>query len=451
MGRLHAMSSEKELSQIANKMNHVELPSKLNESIQAGMWQAQKERRVTKRRIWSSIAVSLFLLVFFTTVRASPTFANYISELPGGKWLVELVHSDKGLQQAIEQNYATAVGVSDEHAGLKLTIEGYTADEARIVIFYSLENKEGYSYASMQHFTLMPNEFLASMSYGEPHFEIENEKMVYGKIDIGINDINKLPEELTLATTFTLELPTTGEVNNEDVWEVIIPFEKESFLGLKEEYSFNETVDFAGQNITFSDAVIYPTQMSIEFEEDKENSLKILSLEELAIENEKGERWEATTNGVISHNHNEWEKTLFLESSYFSEAEELYITASRVRALPKEALQVTFDVNSQTLLTAPRGLTLHEYSEDTSYHHFTFLIKMDEELDQSQSFQIFDRIILDEKKQQLDLINEWSSRTLEDSFEEFSFKVKKGNEQKLVFTIIDYPNRIYDEMKIRIK
>ncbi|GAE26663.1 hypothetical protein JCM9140_2747 [Halalkalibacter wakoensis JCM 9140] len=304
------MPSEKELYQISNKLNQVELPSKLNETIRAGMWQAQKERRVRKRRIWSSVAVSFFLLVFFTTVRASPTFANYISGLPGGTWLVELVHSDKGLQQAIEQNYATAVGVSDEHAGLKLTIEGYTADEARIVLFYSLENKKGYSYASMQDLTLKPNEFLAGMSYGEPHDEIANEKMVYGKIDINIHDIDKLPEELTLATTFMLELPTTGKVTNEDVWEVKIPFEKESFLGLKEEYSFSETVDFAGQNITFSDAVIYPTQMSIEFKEDKENALKILSLEELAIENEKGERWEATTNGVISHNHNEWEKTL---------------------------------------------------------------------------------------------------------------------------------------------
>lgn len=123
-------------------------------------------------------------------------------------------------------------------------------------------------------------------------------------------------------------------------------------------------------------------------------------------------------------------KLYFLESSYFAEAEELYITASRVRALPKERLQVTFDVKGQTLLTAPRGLTLHEYSEDASYHHFTFLIKMDEELDQSQLFQIFDHQVLDEKGQQMDINNESSYSTRDNSFQEFPLKRRKETKNK---------------------
>ena len=46
-----------------------------------------------------------------------------------------MIRQDKGLQMAIDQSLLQKVGITDEHDGASVTIDGIITDESRMVIF----------------------------------------------------------------------------------------------------------------------------------------------------------------------------------------------------------------------------------------------------------------------------------------------------------------------------
>ncbi|MCT8139460.1 hypothetical protein H1D32_18170 [Anaerobacillus sp. CMMVII] len=141
------------------------------------------------------------------------------------------------------------------------------------------------------------------------------------------------------------------------MWEISFPIDHRKFVGLKKEFKLNESVVFAGQQLTFKNVTIYPTRVEVDDEFAEENTMKITNFEDLKIVNEKGESWTGTTGAIATHfSDNHWK--LFLGSNYFHEGNELYLQATSIRALPKNEVEVVVDLQNKTIIKGPKSLVL---------------------------------------------------------------------------------------------
>jgi hypothetical protein len=101
----------KEFGQSLDKTSISE--DELDAAIMKGFLQA-KEGGVRKRRsikwAFSAALVAIILLTFVTTIRVSPAFAAYVSNIPGMEKIVEIISNDKGMMMAIENDYYQEIG-----------------------------------------------------------------------------------------------------------------------------------------------------------------------------------------------------------------------------------------------------------------------------------------------------------------------------------------------------
>ncbi|WP_096201691.1 DUF4179 domain-containing protein [Bacillus sp. FJAT-45350] len=447
---------EQELKRYGQKKRNQEVPEQIDMFIQSGIEKARFEKVRKRKAQWTVAVACLFLITMVTTVRVSPVFANYIGELPGGKYFVELVHFDKGLKEAIEHDYATPINESDKHLDLKWTVEGMTIDESRMVLFYSVENMGDVTSASMREISFT-NELgegfsIGSVSYGNFHDQLADEKISYGKIDVNFMEDTSIPDELTVEVEFQLR-DKSSYVTTENInWSVTFPINKETFIGLKEEYEINEETYFANQRMIFKEATIYPTRMSLKVQFDETNLYKIFRFEDLMVVNENGERWSTSTNGIIANYISEYEQILYLESSYFHESEELYLEASQVRALSDADRKVVIDLTNGKLIKAPSGLHLEELKTTNNMHHFIFHIELDEKFDSmNHSYQVLSSLIMNEEGEEVASVNSIGTSNPDGRIMETKFSIPRLEEERIILEIVDYPTRLQDTMNVRIK
>ncbi|WP_026675612.1 DUF4179 domain-containing protein [Alkalihalobacterium bogoriense] len=442
---------EREMLESAAKLNQQPLPANIDHFIQAGLYKATKENKRKRQQKWVLLTASFFFLIMVTSIRVSPTFAAFVSEIPGGKWVVELVHYDKGLQAAIEHDYAIPLGVSDEHDGIKVTMEGMTIDEARLVLFYSIENKAGYSHLSFdEQFSISPDAFIAGLSYGG-FSDIEKEKVVYGTIDINIGNPDEIPEQLEIKSGMAVE-HKKKEGKSDSIWEFVIPVEKEAFLAKKETYKIDETVLFAEQTIVIEQATIHPTLMSLELTIPESNSKHLFSFEEISVVNEKGDRWKPLTNGVVGKVDGE-KKTLYMESSYFAKAKELYLEVTRIRALDKKDAKVTVNLKEGKIIDGPDAISLVDVENYSSYSNLIFHVEYDEFYDKEDQFSVFGHSVQDINGKEIGSVEGWAMESTEGQLVvKHSFPVThNGEEDIIMIELSDYPERIEDTMRVRLK
>ena len=441
------------LNELKKQDQNKEIPIQLDQYILGGIQKRSHERKQQKRYKWiSGITFSLILTSMVTIIRISPTFADYISGLPGGKLFVEIVHFDKGLTDALEHDYAIPVMKSDEHHNLRFTLEGITIDESRMVLFYTVENLGNIDYASIDSLKMKEELNSYGISFGSPHDDLIKKKIDYGKIDLNFTEDTVIPDELTFQINFDLRETDKAVITKDTEWIVSIPIDKEAFIGLKQEYSINQEVQFANQSILFKEATIYPTRMALRIQFDENNEYRLFTFEDLAVVNEKGERWTTSSNGLTASHISDYERILFLDSSYFHDSEELYLEATQIRALPEIERKVIVDLEKGKIVQAPNGLHLTELKTSQASHSFKFLVDLDERYDDPyHSYGILDRTVWNLEGKKIEEIRSVGSTNPDGTFIEFFFTIPKRNESQIVFQIDDYPTRLIDTLKVQIK
>jgi hypothetical protein len=447
---------EQELSRMKDEVNEPKIPSGLDDAIRLGIMKAKQQQKNSTTLKWSSLAASILLIVMLTSIRVSPAFAGFVSQIPGMKGIVELIHNDKGLTSAIENDFYEEVNVTDIQNGLGFTVDGMIIDESRMVLFYTVENFSNIDFASMEELNLIDgsgkNGLASAYSYGGYHDQLtKNNNRSQGKLDVSFSDETVIPETLTLQVSFLLKDLNENKIAlQNELWEVQIPIDHSKFVNVKKEFELNETVLFAGQELTFHNVTIFPTRVEVDVEFAEENTMKIFGFEDLRITDEKGEAWAAGTLGIraTQASDNYWK--VFLESNYFKEGEELFLEATSIQALPKDELDVVVDLANKTIVKGPELLVLEEMEIDVDNYHFEFSVETTEEIDRDRHYGLIEMKMHDENRKEYKVVDGMSFRKEGDHKNSVVFTLQGLEGNYLHLTLSDYPSRITDEMKIKL-
>ncbi|WP_127499315.1 DUF4179 domain-containing protein [Paenibacillus glycanilyticus] len=434
-----------ELEAMKDYMEDIPIPSGIDATIWSGIKAGRQRRR---RRVFSRMAAytaCLLLVVSVASVRFSPEVAAYVGEIPGLKPLVELIHYDKGLELAIDNDFMQPVALSEVRDGIKMTIDGIIADESRIIVFYTLENVDGQkSIVNLQKVEL-PNNKDISISHGFSAYN-DDWKSIQGTIDFYPNDAGEFPDTLNLKLGIN-KVTETATKNTE--WNFSIPVDKTKFEGMRENYVINQTVTVEGQQITFGKMTVHPTRIELEVTYDAANTKKLFYFDDLRLEDEKGETFGTISNGVTGSNISENSQILYFQSNYFRKPEHLYLRASSIRALGKDKLEVKVDLDRKQLLARPDSLlTIKDVSasDEEGQNWIVFGLENEDPLDKARAYSLFNMSYKDASGQSFN-----SDRT-GSSGDEYRFYIPKGKYQSpLTLFIQDYPTRIHGDIDIKIK
>jgi hypothetical protein len=346
---------EKKLEGYLNKLDEIEIPeTALDQAIEAGFHRAKQERKPRKGWIMTVALAAILLLGFFTTIRISPAFANYIAEIPGMEKIVELIRHDKGLMTAIENEYYQELGVSVDKNGLEVVIDGAIADENGLVLFYTLNTDEKQKEISTGEPSLTALDggkmVVGTISYGFPHHSEKGEYSYSGTLEYFFQ------EPLT-AREFQLDLTVEGDTVDE---EVSLTFKLQDEISPKKTYTLNETVTIEGQQIHFLDAIVYPLRVAVHVKMDPENTKKLLEFEDLRLVDENGETWSKINNGTTASKISDDETIYYLQSNYFNEPEKLFLVFNKIQAVEKEHSAVVVDTEKGEILSQPNGNKLRD-------------------------------------------------------------------------------------------
>ncbi|WP_019122143.1 DUF4179 domain-containing protein [Brevibacillus massiliensis] len=420
-------------------------PEQLDQAIERGMQRAKRKRPVKSWSLAVSAAVCVLCLLLAVSIRVSPAFATLVSELPGMSYIVKLISYDQGLQRAVEHDFVQPVGISDEKDGIRLTVGSIIADEMRLNIFYTAESTTGKPKklltSSVELLDGNRQPFSAGISSFSPEESNPDDHILKGHVDIHFIENKPVPD------TVIMRVKLVGDIEHPDtVWEVTIPVDRSKFAGMKETVPIDQTVDIAGQKFTFTDAVIYPTRIRLGVEFDPDNTKNIMGFEDLKIVNEKGDVLKTDLASV-----GESKQTIYFESSYFTEAKELYLRGSELMALDKDKSVLVIDVGEKKLLKAP-DQRVHLESIDRGTAYTTINLLVEKLPGDKHAYSIVDSEFADAAGNVYQTEGNMGIIDDDSSIQRTSFHIKSEDYTgPLTFTITNYPARITQPFEVRLK
>lgn len=342
---------EEKLTEYKEEFNHIDIPFQaLDQALAAGYQKAKLERRRTsRRRNWlvSLLTAAIILMGFFTSIRLSPAFAEYVTNIPGMEKVVKLIRGDKGKMLALENDYYEKIDVSQEKNGLKFTIDGAIADTDGLVLFYSITSNEKQTKLSTTNVKLKSLDGgkadIGTASFGSPFYSDKGKTSFNDYIEFHF----KSPLE---AKKFEIQVDVKGKTRV----QFTLPFQLKKDIQSAKTYTLNKTVTVQGQKITFIDAKVYPLRVAIHVKMDQYNTKQILNFDDLRLVDENGEAWNKINNGVTASQISPDEAIVYLQSNYFKEPKELYLVLNKLQAIDKDEMFVVVDTQKQQILKQPK-------------------------------------------------------------------------------------------------
>jgi hypothetical protein len=345
---------ERMLEEIGERSRDVVVPTdRLDEAMRAGMRRATAERRPSRRarvaamRFGAGAAAALLFLAL--SIRVFPGLAMALSQLPGMDAIVRLIAYDRGLAEAVRNDFYQPIGSSQTLDGVTLTVDGVIADESRLVLFYTFSDPDGLAAIDVYRprFRLPDGSELEAMySWGPANPGIESEGTIRtrsGHIDVQFAEGAKLPEAFTLE----MGLQRSGSPFG-GTYEIPIALEAGDPAALRTEYAIDRTVELDGQRVTFKRAIVYPTRIAVEAAFDEANEKQIFSFLDLKLVGDDGEEY-TEQSSVLSYPS----RMIYFEGSSFAIPESLTLTGSRARAVDKHRLDLVVDTVKRTVIEAP--------------------------------------------------------------------------------------------------
>lgn len=456
-------NEEKQLIELSEKLNNTPKPDCIDDYIKSGINLGKIKKKKTKIRIYSNIAALIIFIFFSAFIRVSPVFASYISKVPGLQYLVNFINFDKGIKDAVENDFIQNVNMSQEHESLVFTVKDIIIDNSRGILFYSIKNKTNHKFVNIAEIKLKDENGKVVIAITDMD-QFINENMMEQKQLLGKVDFTFVEGETILPDRLFVEVKLQDEATNESIpydkrnilgstWKYSIPIDKEKLETMKVVYNLNQIIEIEGQKILFKTVTITPTQIAAEIEYDKSNSKKILSYDDIEIVNEKGENWATIMNGVTSTRKDEDHQTLFFQSNYFTSAKELFIKGSSIKALDKDKLKVIVDVDKKVLLKAPDDkLTLKSVTVIEGKTSLEFELLKDKILDKDKRYFVFKLHFEDSNG---NIINNNSGGTGSNGTDRqyIDYRIRSDSKFRnpIYLTIEDYPSRIKGDFKVKIK
>ncbi|MBO8172124.1 MAG: DUF4179 domain-containing protein [Bacillaceae bacterium] len=440
-----------ELNRLREHYDSVEVPDTIDVAIRNGMRRAKSRRRVSPK--WTgTVAAAVLVLLFLTLVRVSPVFAAYVSNIPGMEKIVELVRFDKGLVSAIENEFVQPIGVSDEHDGIKITLDSAIVDEEQMVVFYTIETDDSDGNLDLYVIDLLNEqgkEMQVSMSYARPVRDQEKENGRWtNEMRFYFND-EPVPEKMTLRAHVKKGANYKSAETLPSTWEFPITIDHSKFEGKKETYELNRTLNIENQKIVFDKMEVFPTRIGVHIAFPEENTYKIFGFEDLELVDETGETWGTIINGITASHPDEHRRIIYFQSNYFKKPESLYLQFSAIRALPKDQLDVVVDLEEEKILKAPEDGRMKKVV--MTGMGLTFFVDMDESF-QSLTLNMFEHQFQDAEGRTHDTRSFYGSTRSDDGLQESGIMLaNESYASPLTFRLNDYPHLLGEPAKIKVK
>ena len=287
-----------------------------------------------------------------------------------------MIQWDKGMKDIVENKYFEELNIEVTKDEITLTLLGLIADESGMVISYRIEAPFDLQKTDMKALTLFQNGKELEAAYGynwipnEPTYQLEDQVEVttsnplnYDSPNFKLQLIMDNPEQTTFNIPFTL----TKEI-------------KKSVT-----YPIEQTIEIEGQKLTVHKLTISPLRAGITLSPNEENTMQILSIEQIQLMDENGEEWGSIMNGISGFGGNyDSSRTLFIQSNYFRTPKELHLKLERIQALPKGENFIEIDFNKKKVISQPANLpiiisniTNHSFvakiaNSSKSFHHELF-------------------------------------------------------------------------------
>ncbi|MFZ3579108.1 DUF4179 domain-containing protein [Virgibacillus sp. DJP39] len=445
---------EKKLTEMMDRYENIAVPDQVDGYIKAGIQQATKRKVRTRTTVFSTLTAAVLVIFLISSIRISPVFASYVSQVPGLSSLVTLVQGDKGLESAVENSFVQVVDQSEKHNGITFNVSEVIADESRLLIFYTIESDKDIDSLTLSDVRInneAGESVVGSLGFDYMIEGIAKGEKKAGKLDVGFKEGMDLPEKIELKTN--IEVGLSGEKRSllDHTWEINFPVDEKKFFGNEKVYTLNETVEVENQEITIKEVTVFPTRIAVHVKFDAQNTKRLFSFDDLAIVNGNGEEWASVSNGVNAELISKNEQILYLESNFFSKPEEMYVTFSSIRALDKDRVSVVVDLKQNKLLKRPsQQLTLSDKSTSTN---LVFSLTRPSNLDDHTTYEIFDQMYYDHNGEKNEFKNgQLISHIGDDNTIEISLPIEAGGlDGPITLKLTDYPQRISEDIKMPIK
>ncbi|PLS15356.1 hypothetical protein CVD28_23830 [Bacillus sp. M6-12] len=438
---------EKKLQSLRENYQSAPIPERIDLAIENGLQRA-KQAPPKKKRYWPILtaAAAILMTVLFGSIRVSPVFANFVSALPGMEAVVELIRDDKGLLSAVENDYMQEVNASDEHGGLKITVDSVIVDEQGMAVFFTVNTSKDHMPVNIDNLSLKTangRDLHPSSSVDSFQESFQSGKPASSKMEFFFNE--PLKEE-KLVLDFTVYEPSFGRTKGQpNRFTFLLNIDKDAYQNQKTEYMLNKTVSVAGQKITVKEVTVYPLRTAVRLQFAPDNIKKLFYFEDIRLVDGTGEPWSTIANGITATHPREDEQIVYLQSNYFQKPKELYLAFSKIRAIDKNDSVVKIDPQTGTQLAGPKDgkLKLHKVTENEFIFHMKNNRKM--------QFFPFNEV-LNSKGEDIASGSSGSWQT-SDNIQEItvSYDRKKLVPGPVSLKLTDYPAVLEEEVKIKIK
>ena len=133
--------NEQDWQKLTEELEAIEIPK---EALHQARVKTVHQHRLTKkrkRRLYSVASVAaIVLLLFVTSIRVSPVFAQAVAKIPGFSSIVNMIAYDKGISDIVENNYYEELGIVVTQGDYTLTLQSVVADYSGMTIFYNIKS-----------------------------------------------------------------------------------------------------------------------------------------------------------------------------------------------------------------------------------------------------------------------------------------------------------------------
>lgn len=310
----------------------------------------QKRKRFLTSILGSATAC---MISFILLVNCVPTFAAACDGIPVISSLAEAVRFSPSLSAAVEHDYVQEIGLSQTKNDIVATVEYVIVDRKQVSIFFTLTS-ESADCLDFHSSIDVPNHE-QGWSSSSSSFGLDNGEL--RRIDINFMEID-VPETLHLCLSVYDSSPNKesdifvhGEPTEPDYlaeFQFVLNFDPE-YTAQGEIVRVDKTFMIDRQTLILSEVEIYPTHLRVNIDDAVENTAWLKGLD-LYLENENGERFESSINGITATGDPDGKgyATFWLDSPFFSQGKHLTLYITGAHWLEKDAQQVEVDLQTQT-------------------------------------------------------------------------------------------------------
>lgn len=407
-----------------------------------------RAKKSQHRRRFFAVPVSSILVVlmsFVAMVNISTTFAMACGQIPVLRELASAVSFSPSLSAAVENNYVQPIDLEQSKDGITMRVDYVIVDQKQLNIFYTLQSQSYTQMTTTPSIAAPDGTPLEGYAITQSFARDDDDRLQQITVDFIDND---MPGSLVLTCKIqdmgseTMAAPVQVDLTRDDPGEdpdfvsaftFTLDFDP-SYTQVGEVISLDQSFVLDGQHLTATTVEIYPTHLRLNLADDENNTAWLKSLT-FYLENEKGERFEAISNGISATGcpDSPFMASHRLESAFFSESRHLTLVFTGVVWLDKDMARVKIDLANGTADKLPEGVTLVESIRNGSSWALTFT---GEERKENGSYQLFETKYYDEAGNDY-AYNSWS--TLNNFDEETKTDTETPDTFKTQFYLLDYP------------